>query len=77
MEDNPMTTASKYILKSNEQEAGEHLRAFLAGSSLGRPALHVTVANPYFVGKTFRPEGFHRKNVIMTRSGMPYARKRS
>lgn len=36
----------KYSRKSNEADARERLRAFWAGSSLGRPALHVLVANP-------------------------------
>ena len=33
-------------LKEDEQEARQRLRAFWAGSSLGRPALYVTVDNP-------------------------------
>lgn len=37
-----MQAAAKFSLKENEGEARERLRAFWAGSSLGRPALHVT-----------------------------------
>ena len=33
-------------LKEDEQEARQRLRAFWAGSSLGRPALYVEVDNP-------------------------------
>lgn len=36
----------KYILKENEKEARERLRAFWAGESLGRPALYVTATKP-------------------------------
>lgn len=32
-----------FSLKVDEQEARERLRAFWAGSSLGRPALHIEV----------------------------------
>lgn len=39
---------SRYSLKKNEPEARERLRAFWAGSSLGRPAIHVTAKNPAF-----------------------------
>jgi hypothetical protein len=35
-----------FSLKENEAEARERLRAFWAGSSLGRPALHLTVTRP-------------------------------
>ncbi|MBI2191310.1 MAG: hypothetical protein HYU36_04930 [Planctomycetes bacterium] len=35
-----------FSLKENEAEARERLRAFWAGSSLGRPALHVTAERP-------------------------------
>jgi hypothetical protein len=38
-----------FSLKENEREAREALRAFWAGASLGRPALHVTVRGPDYV----------------------------
>lgn len=38
----------KYSLKENEAEARERIRAFWAGSSLGRPAIHATVRRPDF-----------------------------
>jgi hypothetical protein len=37
-----------FTRKEHEQEARERLRAFWAGSSLGRPALHLTARNPDF-----------------------------
>ena len=38
-----------YTLKENESDARERLRAFWAGASLGRPALHITVQRPGFL----------------------------
>jgi len=35
-----------FTCKQNEEEARERLRAFWAGASLGRPALHVVVQHP-------------------------------
>ncbi|MDP6113009.1 MAG: hypothetical protein QF437_01005 [Planctomycetota bacterium] len=35
-----------FSIKENEEDARERLRAFWEGSSMGRPALHVTAAKP-------------------------------
>ena len=44
-------TPEKFSLKENERDARERLRAFWAGSSLGRPALYVTASRPGYQPK--------------------------
>jgi len=41
-------TYSTYLLKENEKDARERLKAFWEGSSLGRPALYVVAKNPNY-----------------------------
>lgn len=54
-----------FSVKEHEADARERLRAFWAGSSLGRPALHVTVNNP-----NFTPEW---EELSLTRKEMDYS----
>lgn len=52
----------KYVLKENEKEARERLRAFWAGESLGRPALYVT-ASKHKYDFTFEDNGKSKKEL--------------
>jgi hypothetical protein len=51
-----------FSLKDNEQQAREALRAFWAGTSLGRPALHVIVQNPDYVKTDWPGPGEEEEN---------------
>lgn len=50
-----------YSYKQNEEEARRRLRAFWAGSSLGRPALHVLARKEGFREQVWDSEGRARK----------------
>lgn len=56
----------KYTLKNNEKDARERLKAFWAGDSMGRPALHVVCDNPEYVKKLWNPVGMTQKEMDLS-----------
>jgi len=57
---------TRFTLKTNEAEARERLRAFWAGSSMGRPALAITVKNPVHEPKDWAGPAMDRKTLERT-----------
>jgi hypothetical protein len=50
-----------YLIKKNEKEARERLRAFWAGESLGRPALYITANNHLHTKNIWKETGCTKK----------------
>lgn len=65
-----------FTSKENEAEARERLRAFWAGASPGRPALHAVVQDPAWQAETVSPKGPRASPTTVHPAGTPAAPRR-